>query len=126
MCSFQTVPLSVSDSTSESPGFTEMALPLWGPMYPVSEPAKLLYWPEIHQVEYGLGWVVGARVGPHDNSACSVPKPIGKNVGFVGFEPEQHGTSPGQMMTAPVAGGAGGTVSVVVSCVIAFGYGTDT
>jgi len=29
-------------------------------------------------------------------------------------------------MTAPVAGGAGGTVSVVVTCVIAFGYGTAT
>jgi hypothetical protein len=29
-------------------------------------------------------------------------------------------------MTAPVAGGSGGTVSVVVTCVNEFGYGADT
>jgi hypothetical protein len=91
----------------------------------VSAPAKLLYWPEIHHVEYALGCVVGAYVCPHVNSGWSVPELIGKNVGFVG-EPEQHGTSPGQMITAPVAGGSGGTVSVVVTWVIAFGYGTAT
>jgi hypothetical protein len=30
------------------------------------------------------------------------------------------------MMTAPVAGGSGGTVSVVVTCVNEFGYGAET